>query len=69
MTEKRSSANADGIFEPFSIEDVPWEAFSKGERNPNDVIVYTDSGRVGVRLTGEGYRKSATMDYWEVESA
>lgn len=69
LTEKRSSANADGIFEPFSIEDVPWEAFSKGERNPNDVIVYTDSGRVGVRLTGEGYRKSATMDYWEVESA
>jgi uncharacterized cupin superfamily protein len=38
-----------------------------GERNPNDVIVYTDSGRVGVRLTGEGYRKSATMEYWEGE--
>jgi len=36
-----------------------------GERNPNDVIVYPDSGRVSVRLTGEGYRKSATMDYWE----
>jgi uncharacterized cupin superfamily protein len=40
-----------------------------GERNANDVIVYTDSGRVGVRLTGEGYRKSATMDYWEGEGA
>jgi uncharacterized cupin superfamily protein len=38
-----------------------------GERNPHDVIVYTDSGRVSVRLTGEGYRKSATMDYWEGE--
>ncbi len=36
-----------------------------GERNPHDVIVYTDSGRVAVRLTGEGYRKSATMEYWE----
>ena len=36
-----------------------------GERNPNDVIVYPDSGRVAVRLTGEGYRKSATMDYWD----
>lgn len=36
-----------------------------GERNPHDVIVYPDSGRVGVRLTGEGYRKSATMEYWE----
>jgi uncharacterized cupin superfamily protein len=39
-----------------------------GERNPNDVVVYTDSGRVGVRLTGEGYRKSATMGYWESEA-
>ena len=36
-----------------------------GERNPHDVIVYPDSGRVGVRLTGEGYRKSATMEYWD----
>ena len=164
MTKKPTSANADGIFEPFSIEDVPWEEFSRGdrfgiqyrqlgefgggshvgvcmeilapgkqsnpahyhmleeehllilegqvtlhlgdrsyelsagdyarfpagqkaghallnngtapcryliigERNPHDVIVYTDSGRVGVRLTGEGYRKSATMDYWEGEDA
>jgi len=38
-----------------------------GERDPHDVIVYPDSGRVSVRLTGEGYRKSATMDYWEGE--
>jgi uncharacterized cupin superfamily protein len=36
-----------------------------GERNPNDVVVFTELGRVSVRLTGEGYRKSATMDYWE----
>ena len=34
-------------------------------RFPNDVIVYPDSGRVSVRLTGEGYRKSAIMAYWE----
>lgn len=162
MTQKNSSANADGIFEPFSVDRVPWEDYSRGdrfgvrfrqlgeyggashvgvcmeildpgkqaypahyhmleeehllilegevtlglgdesydmsagdyvcfpagqkaghallnnsdepcrylvigERNPNDVIVYTDSGRVGVRLTGEGYHKSATMDYWEGE--
>ena len=40
-----------------------------GERNPHDVIVYTDSGRVSVRLADEGYRKSAVMDYWEGESA
>ena len=39
-----------------------------GERNPHDVIVYTDSGRVSVRLTGEGYRKSEVMDYWEGET-
>lgn len=48
--------------------DAPCRYLIIGERNPNDVIVYTDSGRVGVRLTGEGYRKSATMDYWEGES-
>lgn len=160
MDKNPTSVNAEGIFEPFSVEDVPWEAFSHGERfgmryrqlgefggcshvgvcmeelapgkqtcpahyhmleeehllvlegkatlrlgaytfalsagsyvcfpagqkaghtlvnnsdapcryliigerNPNDVIVYTDSGRVSVRLTGEGYRKSATMDYWD----
>lgn len=38
-----------------------------GERNAHDVIVYTNSGRVSVRLTGEGYRKEATMEYWEGE--
>ncbi|GGC76506.1 cupin [Undibacterium terreum] len=38
-----------------------------GESNPNDVVVYTDSGRVGVRLMGEGYRKAACMEYWEGE--
>jgi uncharacterized cupin superfamily protein len=103
MTRKRSSINADGVFEPFSVDDVPWEDYSHGERfgarirqlgefggcsqvgvcmeerAPGkqaypahyhiDVIVYTDSGRVGVRLTGEGYRKAATMEYWEGESA
>ena len=162
MTAKPSSINADGVFEPFSTDDVPWEDYSRGdrfgirfrqigefgggshvgvcveiiapgkqsypahyhmleeehllilegqitlrlgenshemsagdyvcfpagqkaghtlvnnsnapcryliigERNPNDVIVFTDSGRVSVRLTDEGYRKSATMDYWEGE--
>ncbi|SDO99256.1 cupin domain-containing protein [Phyllobacterium sp. OV277] len=36
-----------------------------GEKNPHDVIVYPETGRVSVRLTGEGYDKSATMDYWQ----
>lgn len=162
MANKPSSINANGVYEPFAVEDVPWEEYSEGdrfglrirqlgeyggcshvgvcmeelapgkqtcpthyhmleeehflilegkatlrlgdqtyeltegdytcfpagqkaghtlvnntdsvcryliigERNPNDVVVYTDSGRVGVRLTGEGYKKSATQDYWEGE--
>lgn len=40
-----------------------------GERNPHDVIFHTDSGRVNVRLAGEGYRKASTMDYWEGEES
>jgi uncharacterized cupin superfamily protein len=32
MSDKPSSRNADGVFEPFSIEQVPWEEFSRGER-------------------------------------
>jgi uncharacterized cupin superfamily protein len=39
-----------------------------GERNPHDVIVYPDSNRVSVRLTGEGYDKAATMEYWQGEA-
>ncbi len=38
-----------------------------GERNPAEVTVHTDTARVGVRLTGEGYRKEDVMDYWEGE--
>jgi uncharacterized cupin superfamily protein len=49
--------------------DVPCRNLIIDERNPHDVIVYTDSGRVRVRLTGEGYRKSATMEYWDGECA
>ena len=163
MSEKTSSINADGIYEPFRIDEVPWEEASTGERfgmryqhltsfgggsqisvsmevlapgkqanpahfhlleeehvlllegrltvrlgersyemlpgsyvcfpagqkaghalvnasdapcryliignpNPHDVAVHTDSGRVAVKLTGEGYRQSATMSYWEGEN-
>ncbi len=32
MTEKPTSMGADGIFEPFHIDRVPAEEFSKGER-------------------------------------
>jgi len=45
--------------------DVPCRYLIIGERNPNEVLFYPDSGRVGVRLAGEGYRASETMDYWD----
>jgi len=38
-----------------------------GERNPNDVVIYPDSGKVLVCSTDEIYRKSATMAYWDGE--
>lgn len=38
-----------------------------GENKPDEVVVYTDSGRVDVRLAGEGYDKAAVMEYWEGE--
>jgi len=36
-----------------------------GNPQAHDVMVFTDTGRVSVRRTGESYRGSATMDYWE----
>ena len=29
---RNTSADADGVFEPFSIDEVPWEEFSHGKR-------------------------------------
>ncbi|MCH8621510.1 cupin domain-containing protein [Undibacterium sp. TS12] len=51
----------------YNHSDAPCRYLVIGERNPHDVVVYPDSNRVGVRLTGEGYNKSATMEYWEGE--
>ena len=45
--------------------DKPCRYILVGENNPNDVTVFPLTGRVGVRLMGEGYRKSSVMDYWE----
>ena len=36
-----------------------------GNPHPHDVAVHTDSGVVSVKLAGERYRQSATMEYWE----
>ena len=30
--QKPSSVNAGGIFEPFSVDAVPWEDYSHGDR-------------------------------------
>ena len=30
MTDRTSSRNEAGVFEPFSAEEVPWEAFERG---------------------------------------
>ena len=32
MSENKTSRNADGVYEPFMIENVPWESSSHGER-------------------------------------
>ena len=36
-----------------------------GEDNPNEVVVYPETDRVGVSALGEGFRLSARKDYWE----
>jgi uncharacterized cupin superfamily protein len=32
VSDKPNSRNADGVFEPFFIEQVPWEEFKRGQR-------------------------------------
>jgi uncharacterized cupin superfamily protein len=39
-----------------------------GERSPNEVCVYTDSGKVLVRNLGEIYDKLAVRAYWDGEA-
>jgi uncharacterized cupin superfamily protein len=36
-----------------------------GNSHPHDVIFYPDTQRVGVRLAGQGFRSTATMEYWD----
>lgn len=45
--------------------DAPCRYLVLGSSHPHDVSVHTDTGRVGVKLMGEGYRRSATMGYWD----
>lgn len=45
--------------------DAPCRYLVFGNPQPHDVAVFPDAGRVSVKLMGEGYRRSATMDYRE----
>ena len=44
--------------------DAPFRFLIIGENNRNDVCVYPDSDKISVRLTGEIFRKSDTLEYW-----
>jgi uncharacterized cupin superfamily protein len=38
-----------------------------GDSTPNEVVVYTKSNKVGVRLLGKRLPLGRTMEYWEDE--
>jgi uncharacterized cupin superfamily protein len=40
-----------------------------GSTTEKEVVVYTESHKVGVRLLGERYPMAKTMEYWEDEGA
>jgi uncharacterized cupin superfamily protein len=44
MTDTATSANADGVFEPFPISAVPWQEFFRGERYGMRFQVLSDFG-------------------------
>jgi hypothetical protein len=45
--------------------DSPCRYLVLGNPHPHDVVAFTETGRVGVKLTGEGYRRAATSGYWD----
>lgn len=49
----------------FNHTSAPCRYLVLGNPQPQDAAVFRKSGRVGVKLLGESYRKSATMEYWE----
>jgi uncharacterized cupin superfamily protein len=49
----------------FNHTQSPCRYLIIGNPQPHDVAVHTETGRVSVKLMGEGYRSSAAMDYWE----
>jgi uncharacterized cupin superfamily protein len=49
----------------FNHTQAPCRYLIIGNPQPHDVAVHPETGRVSVKLMGEGYRRSATLDYWE----
>ena len=49
----------------YNHSDAPCRYLIIGERNPHEVVVYPESGRVGVRSLGQGFDSKATMAYWD----
>ena len=49
----------------FNHSDAPCRYLVLGNPQKHDVVVYPDSGRVAVRLAGESYRTTPTLDYWD----
>ena len=49
----------------FNHSPEPCRYLIIGNPQAHDVVVFPETGRVSVRLTGENYRKAHTMEYWE----
>ncbi|MGH6861323.1 MAG: cupin domain-containing protein [Phyllobacterium sp.] len=49
----------------YNHGDRPCRFIMIGEKNSNEVVFYPETGRVSVRLMGEGYARSSTMEYWQ----
>ena len=45
--------------------DQPCRYLVFGNPQPHDIAVFPDTGRVGVKLMGEGYRQAQSMAYWD----
>lgn len=45
--------------------DAPCRYLVLGNPQPHDVAVHTETGRVSVKLMGEGFRQDAPLGYWD----
>jgi len=49
----------------FNHTSQPCRYLIIGNTHPHEVAVFPETGRVDVKLMRQGYRGSATMDYWD----